>query len=97
MHLTKSNALANIHYMYTATITSQGQLTLPAPIRKALGITGSQKVNIQFDSERRTATIAKPLSFDEITKLAQRYADPTAPPVLDVDAYYQAHRHETIR
>lgn len=80
-----------------ATITSQGQITLPAPIRKALDISGSQKVTISFDQEQGTVTIAKPLSFDEITAMAKRFADPNAKPVTDVDAYYQTHRHKTLR
>lgn len=97
MGLTKSNGFANVHCMYTATITSQGQLTLPAPIRKALGLTKSQKVSIQFDPKRRTATIVKPLSFDEIAANAKKYMNPKATPVTNVDEYYQKYRHETIR
>ena len=38
--------------IYSATVTSQGQVTIPAPIRKALGITKSKRVNITLDNKK---------------------------------------------
>jgi len=37
---------------YPATVTSQGQVTIPAPVRKALGIAKSTRVNFTLEKKR---------------------------------------------
>lgn len=53
-------------------ITSQGQITIPAKIRKAWGITGSQEVIVSFDPKSQRMTIEKPLSTQEFLSIASR-------------------------
>ena len=38
--------------IYSATVTSQGQITIPAPVRKALGITKSKRVNFTLENKK---------------------------------------------
>lgn len=58
--------------MNTITITSQGQITIPAKIRKIWGITGSQEVAVSFDPESQRMTIEKPLSTGEFLAIAEK-------------------------
>lgn len=79
----------------TITITSKGQTTLPAVIRRKLGLPKTGGVlKIEFDEQKGEVTITRPLSVDEISERASRHIKAGAKPVLDVDAYYQAHRNE---
>lgn len=38
--------------MYTVTITTQGQITIPSKIRKALGLNKSQKAIVNIENDR---------------------------------------------
>ena len=50
--------MAEIHAV--ATITSKGQITLPKPIRKALGVDSGGKVAFRFDGRSITVSRADP-------------------------------------
>jgi bifunctional DNA-binding transcriptional regulator/antitoxin component of YhaV-PrlF toxin-antitoxin module len=75
------------------TITSKGQTTLPAPLRKKLGL-GSQGgvLRIHFNEQRGELIISKPLNLDELSSKLTGYIKPGSTPVTDVNAYYQAKR-----
>ncbi len=83
--------------MKTVTITSQGQITIPAEVRKQLGLHNSDKLSVSVNPETREISLRKPMTIDEITEYAMRRIDPNAKPVTNVDAYYQKYRGETIR
>ena len=75
------------------TITSKGQTTLPAPIRRKLGLDGSGGVlKIRFDEGNRELVISRPITIAELSERTTRLIKPGAQPVLGVDEYYQAHR-----
>lgn len=46
--------------MYTSTVTTKGQVTLPVNFRKALNISPGSKVNFVFD-QRKKEVVIKPL------------------------------------
>lgn len=59
--------------MSTITITSQGQITLPAKVRKALNLTSSDQLQYRVDSEKRQVILEKPMTLDEITAFSSRF------------------------
>ncbi len=56
--------------MTTVTVTSQGQITIPAKIRKEWGITTPQELNVSFDPQSQRMIIEKPLSIHEFLSIA---------------------------
>lgn len=54
------------------TVTSQGQITIPAKIRKAWGIDKSTKLRVSFDENSRRMTIEKPMGLDELRQMARK-------------------------
>jgi AbrB family looped-hinge helix DNA binding protein len=82
-----------MHMKSTLTITSRGQTTLPADIRKELGIPrDGGKLDITYDEQRGQVILTKPLSIDELSDRLSMYVKPGTKPVLNVDDYYQEHR-----
>jgi AbrB family looped-hinge helix DNA binding protein len=77
----------------TITITSKGQTTLPAEIRRKLGISRSGgELRIDFDESKGELIISRPLSISELSERISTYVKPGTSPVLDADEYYQTHR-----
>jgi bifunctional DNA-binding transcriptional regulator/antitoxin component of YhaV-PrlF toxin-antitoxin module len=77
----------------TLTITSKGQTTLPATIRKKLGIPQSGgTLHIAFDEHKGEAVITKPLGIEDLSRQISRHIKPGTKPLLSVDNYYQKHR-----
>lgn len=77
----------------TLTITSKGQTTLPAAIRKKLGISKDGGVlNISFNERKGEIVITKPMGIEELSDRISKNIKPHTKPVLNVDEYYQAHR-----
>lgn len=59
---------------FTITLTSKGQLTLPAPVRKALGVNAKgDKLRLRLDEEAGRADIQPPVSFEQIQALASTF------------------------
>ena len=82
--------------MKTITITSQGQITIPAAIRKAWGITGSQELDISYDDASRTMAIRKPLSLDEALAAFDAIPRRKVKPLTNIHEYYEAERTKEI-
>ena len=77
----------------TITITSKGQTTLPAAIRRKLGVGKAGGVlQIAFDERKRELVVSKPLTATELSERISRHLKPGATPVTNVDEYYQVHR-----
>lgn len=82
--------------MNTVTITSQGQITLPASIRRALNLHSSDKLEVSVNPHTHEISLRKPMTLDEITMYAQKHIDPRSKPVLNADEYYQKYRYGDI-
>jgi AbrB family looped-hinge helix DNA binding protein len=53
---------ANSAASFTATISSKGQMVLPAPVRKRLGLRKGMHVNISFAEDDGDRLIVQPLT-----------------------------------
>jgi AbrB family looped-hinge helix DNA binding protein len=82
--------------MTTITLTSKGQITLPIEARRLLGLKESDKLAVVVDPKSRSITLSKPLTVDELAKMSHALPRKQISPVIDVDAYYQTHRGESI-
>lgn len=75
------------------TLSSKGQITLPAFLRRELGLKQGDRLEATVDPETRRVTLTAIETIDELSARISGYAD-SSEPVLDVDAYYQEHRTE---
>lgn len=82
-----------MHMSNLITITRKGQTTLPAAIRRKLGVPDSGGVlQISFNERKNELVISKPVSIRELSEKISKYIKPGTKPVLNVDEYYQKHR-----
>lgn len=73
----------------TITMTSKGQFTLPARVRKALALQHKgAKLTLDFNPDGQRVVLSKPVSFADIQAKAQKYIKPGTPPLTDVDALF---------
>lgn len=82
--------------MKTVTITSQGQITIPAAIRRAWGITGSQELNVSFDQKTQRMTVERPLSIDEALAVFDAIPRKNVTPLINVHEFYEVERTKEI-
>ena len=75
----------------TITMTSKGTFTLPAEIRKKIGVNKlGDKLNIEFNEKTNQVVISKPTSLDDIQKYTSKYIKKE--PLIGVDKFYQDNR-----
>lgn len=78
------------------TITRKGQTTLPASIRRKLGIgANGGTLELRFDEKKGEVTISKPVSISELSNKITSYLKPGIEPLTDVDTFYQQQRKVT--
>lgn len=71
------------------TMTSKGQFTLPASVRKAMALKKpGDRLILDFNPANQQVMLSKPVSFEDIQAKAQRSIKPGTPPLADVDALY---------
>ena len=77
----------------TITITSKGQTTLPAEVRRKLGVDRSGgELRIDFNESKGELVISKPISIGDLSERLSRHIKSGTKAVLNVDEYYQTHR-----
>ncbi len=77
----------------TITITSKGQTTLPAAMRRKLGLDKTGGVlQISFNERKGELVISKPVSIAELSDRISRNIKPGTPPIANIDEYYQKNR-----
>ncbi len=76
------------------TITSKGQTTLPAAMRRKLGLgkTGGL-LQATYNERKGQLIISKPENASELSERISAYIAPNTQPITNVDAYYQANRN----
>jgi bifunctional DNA-binding transcriptional regulator/antitoxin component of YhaV-PrlF toxin-antitoxin module len=75
----------------TITMTSKGQFTLPASVRKAMALQEQgDKLVLNFSPASQQVILSKPVTFADIQAKAKRYVKPGTQPLTDVDAFYNA-------
>jgi AbrB family looped-hinge helix DNA binding protein len=72
------------------TLSSKGQLTLPASLREKLGLEQGSRVELVLDETDQAVRLRRMPEIDELTARISSYAK--GAPVLNVDEYYQTHR-----
>lgn len=76
---------------YTITMTSKGQFTMPAEVRKLLGVSlTNNKLRLVVNPKTKQAKIERPISFAEIRAIAQKYIKPGSPVLLDPRKFYDS-------
>lgn len=73
----------------TVIVSPKGQVTLPARVRRALGIHEGDALRIEVQGD--AITLERVEDLHALSVIASGYAR-GAEPVMDVDAYYQEHR-----
>ena len=70
---------------------------MPAKIRKQLGVNKQgDKLIYTYDEKNQRLIIEKPrMDFKEIQDQLRRHIDPSIPPLMDVDKFYQDNRNIT--
>jgi AbrB family looped-hinge helix DNA binding protein len=74
------------------TITSKGQTTIPAPVRRKLGLDKGGVLHINFNENKNELVISKPINVDELSKKLTGYIKSGVKPLVDADTFYQANR-----
>ena len=70
-------------------MTSRGQFTLPAHVRRAMELQRQgDKLTIDFKPESKQVILSKPVSIADIQARAKHYIRRGTPPLTDVDAFY---------
>jgi len=77
------------------TVTSKGQLTLPASFRKQLNIGSTGGVlQVEFNEQKNEVVIKKPLSIADLSQHVSRHIKAGTEPLNNVEEYYQEQRGE---
>ena len=75
------------------TVTSKGQTTIPASIRRQLGLNKAGGVlQMSFNESKGELIVSKSLDIDELSAKLSGYIKLGTKPLVDVDAFYQANR-----
>jgi bifunctional DNA-binding transcriptional regulator/antitoxin component of YhaV-PrlF toxin-antitoxin module len=78
---------------YTINMTSKGQFTMPFALRREFGLSKlPAKLTLKYNPSTKVARIEKPISFEEVQRLARRHLKPGSKPLLDAKAYYQTRK-----
>jgi bifunctional DNA-binding transcriptional regulator/antitoxin component of YhaV-PrlF toxin-antitoxin module len=74
---------------FTVTLTSKGQLTLPAAVRRALGVDHKgSTLRLVYSPDTKQAKIQSTVDFDDIQSLSKRFIKPGIKPLADPSGYY---------
>ena len=70
-------------------MTSKGQFTLPAGVRRAMALhKQGDKLVLDFSPASQQVVLSKPVSFEDIQAKAKTYINPGTKPLANVDALY---------
>ncbi len=79
------------------TLSSKGQLVIPAAMRDAMGIKAGDRLDAKLDADGKTLTIRRVPTLEEIAEISRAAVQRAGvEPLLNVDEYYQAHREPRL-
>lgn len=82
----------------TITMTSKGQFTLPAEVRKELNLkSNGDELQLEFDSTDRTVRLSKPITFSEVQRFVQANSDKTSRLPTDIHKWYEDERIRELK
>lgn len=70
------------------TVTSKGQVTLPAKIRRQLGVAQGGILEVDFHEVSKRMVVTRPVSFEELRKESARYLKPGTKPLVEVEGFF---------
>lgn len=75
------------------TVTRKGQTTLPAAVRRRLGLADSGGVlRALFNEDTEELILTKPPTVTQVSERVSRHIKEDTRPLLDVDEFYQSQR-----
>jgi len=74
--------------MTTITLSSRGQIVIPAIIRKKLNMEAGDQLTIEYDEESRELTLQRVETIDEMSARFTSWIKPGTPPLMDTRALY---------
>ena len=75
--------------MLTATISSKGQVVIPAELRHRLGLNPGDTVIFDANDDQAAATIRRRENWDEMSARFRSWITPGTPPLEDVHGFYE--------
>ena len=78
--------------MAVARMSSKGQIVIPAPIRRQVGLSEGDVVLIDTDESGRELRLRKAETVDEMADRFTAFLKPGTPPLLDATAHYRTRR-----
>lgn len=75
------------------TLSSKGQLVIPAAMRDAMGLKAGDRVHALLENDGTTITLRRFPTREEVDDIARAVVERAGvPPLMDVDEYYQTNR-----
>ena len=78
--------------MTTITISSRGQIVIPAHIRKKMNLSAGDQLNVDFDEDMQEVTLQRVESIDEMSKRFNSWIKPGTVPLEDVRGFYNTRK-----
>jgi len=75
--------------MPIATLSSRGQLVIPAGVRELVGWHPGDKVSVVVSHDTTEVRLRRKETLDEMADRLSRYVPPGTVPLLDVHGFYQ--------
>jgi len=74
--------------MPTATLSTRGQIVIPAEVRQAAGWAAGDQVTVTISPDQREVTLRRKETLDEMAARFATYVKPGIPPLIDVHGLY---------
>ena len=75
--------------MVTATLSTRGQIVIPADVRNAVGWKPGDKMTVVISEDASEVRLRKRETLDEMADRLSRYVKPGTPPLTDVHGFYE--------
>jgi len=74
--------------MTTITLSSRGQIVIPADIRKRLGLNVGDQLTVEVNEENSEITLQRAESIEEMAARFTSWIQPDTPPLMDTGELY---------
>ncbi|MCL2679886.1 MAG: AbrB/MazE/SpoVT family DNA-binding domain-containing protein [Coriobacteriia bacterium] len=76
--------------MTTITLSSRGQIVVPAHIRKKLGMSAGDQFVLAFDEKKKELTLQPAETIDQMSDRINSWIKPGTEPLLDTRTLYRS-------
>ncbi|MDR1358590.1 MAG: AbrB/MazE/SpoVT family DNA-binding domain-containing protein [Coriobacteriales bacterium] len=74
--------------MYAATLTSKGQIVVPAGLRAKAGLKAGDRLEFEYDKGTKALVMRRAETIDEVSKRLSGYLRPGTTPLGDAAEFY---------